>query len=230
MAKSVKPPVAMARRSYDSTRRQQQAQATERVVLDAAGQLFLAQGYARTSLAEVARVAGVSVETVYGKFRNKLGLLHRLWDVTVGGDDQDVLLHDRPEVLAIRSEPDLEKRFRLHAAFMTRMSRRIGPFMVMVRAAAEADASAREMVEMIDAQRLAGLSVMAADAAGTGQLAVTEAECRDFVWSLADGVLWYRLVAQRGWTDARFEDYMATILIATLVRPGVGPTRASLEP
>ncbi len=37
---------------------------------------------------------------------------------------------------------------------------------------------------------------MAAEAA-TGQLAVSEEECRDVVWSMMDGMLWHRLVNER---------------------------------
>ena len=130
------------KRSYDSSRRQAQARATRRAVLQAAHDLFVAQGYARTTIAEVAAQAGVSPETVYAAFKNKPTLLHRVWDVTVGGDDEEVVFHDRPEVRAIRAEQDLAKRLRLHARFATATARRTGPFLRALEAAAGADAAA----------------------------------------------------------------------------------------
>src|SRR6476661_3395372 len=116
------------RRSYDSSRRQAQAEETRSAIVRTARDLFLEQGYGRTTIADIARAAGVSVETIYGSFGNKAALLHKAWDITVGGDDEDIVFHERPEVMAIRSEPDLAKRFMLHAAFSTRTAQRIAPF------------------------------------------------------------------------------------------------------
>src|SRR5688500_16476603 len=123
------------RRPYDSSRRQAQAKENQSAIVREARALFLEQGYGRTTIADVARAAGVSVETIYATFGNKATLLHRAWDITVGGDDEDIVFHDRPEAMAIRNEPDLAKRLMLHAAFSTKTAQRIAPFQLMVQAA-----------------------------------------------------------------------------------------------
>jgi len=174
------------RRRYDSSRRQAQAKETRSSVVLAARELFFDQGYGRTSVADVAARAGVSVETIYAAFGNKATLLHRAWDITIGGDDQDIVFHERPEVLAMRSEPDLANRLMLHAAFFTRTAERIARFQLMVQAAAGADAAAA-MLEEMGRQRLTGMTVMAKEAAATGELAVAEEECRDVIWSMTKG-------------------------------------------
>jgi AcrR family transcriptional regulator len=51
-------------RVYRSELRQQQAQATRSRVIAAAAELFTTDGYARTTLAKIAKAAGVSAETV----------------------------------------------------------------------------------------------------------------------------------------------------------------------
>jgi AcrR family transcriptional regulator len=181
--------------------------------------LFVDQGYGRTTMADVAGAAGVSVETIYAAFGNKATLLHNAWDVTVGGDDQDIVFHERPEVLAIRNEPDLAKRLMLHAAFSTQTSQRIAPFQLMVQSAAGADPAAAAMLEEMGRQRLVGMSVMAAEVAKTGQLAVSEEECRDVIWSMTDGMLWHRLVNERGWTNERFADWLGRLWVRLLVQP-----------
>ena len=91
------------KRSYDASRRRAQARATQREVLRAAHDLFVQQGYGRTTIAQVAERAGVSTETIYATFKNKATLLHRTWDVTIGGDDEEVVFHERPEIQAIRA-------------------------------------------------------------------------------------------------------------------------------
>ena len=210
---------AVNRRPYDSSRRQAQAQETRAAIVLTARDLFIEQGYARTTIADVALgAAGVSVETIYAAFGNKATLLHKAWDVTVGGDDQDIVFHERPEVLAIRNEPDLAKRLMLHAAFSTRTAERIAPFQLMVQSAAGADPAASVMLEEMARQRLAGMTVMAAEVAKTGQLAVPEEECRDVIWSMTDGVLWHRLVNERGWTNERFADWLGRVWVRLLVR------------
>jgi AcrR family transcriptional regulator len=207
------------KRSYDSSRRRQQAEETRALIVRTARDLFVEQGYGHTTVADIAQGAGVSVETIYAAFGNKATLLHRAWDITVGGDEQDIVFHERPDVLAIRNEPDLAKRLMLHAAFSTQTAQRIAPFQLMVQAAAGSDAAAAAMLLEMGRQRLAGIGVMAAEAASTGQLAVSEAECRDVIWSMTDGMLWHRLVSERGWTNARFAEWLGRLWVDLLVRP-----------
>jgi AcrR family transcriptional regulator len=211
--------VEAVKRRYDGTRRQAQARETRRAVLRAAHDLFVQQGYARTTVAEIATAAGVSVETVYGAFRNKPTLLHRVWDVTIGGDDADVVYHERPEIQALAAEPDLAARLRLQARIATATARRTGPLLRAIEAAAGADETAAEMLAEVDRQRYEGIGVMAASAAATGQLAVSEQECRDLVWATTDAMLWHRLVEQRGWSDERFAAHLGETWVCWLVRP-----------
>jgi AcrR family transcriptional regulator len=204
-------------RTYDSSRRRAQARETQRAVLDAARELFVEQGYGRTTIADVARSAAVSVETVYAAFGNKATLLHRAWDVTIGGDDQEITYHERPEILALRAEPDLARRLAMQAALFTQTARRIVPFLLAVQGAAATEPAAAEMLAEMGRQRLEGLSVMAREAAATGQLAVSEIDCRDFIWATTDGVLWQRLVNERGWSDERFQEWLGQMWISALV-------------
>jgi hypothetical protein len=116
----------------------------------------------------------------------------------------------------MRAEPDLRKRLALHAAFFTRISYRIVPFTQMVQAASGHEPAAAEMLEEMGRQRYEGMGVMAAAAAATGQLGVTEQECRDVMWTTTDGDLWHRLVQQRGWSDERFAAWLAQLWVQVL--------------
>lgn len=205
------------RRTYDSPRRRAQADETRATIVRAARDLFVERGYGHTTLVDVARAAGVSVETIHKSVGAKSALLHKAWDLTVGGDDQEIAFHERPEVLAIRREPDLARRLTRQAAFFTRTAQRIAPFHLMVHSAAGADDAAAEMLAEMGRQRLAGISVLAAEAAKTGQLAVSEDECRDVIWSMTDGILWHRLVNERGWSNDRFADWLGRAWIDCLV-------------
>ena len=117
------------KRRYDSSRRQEQAQENRRRIVAAAQALFVDKGYGRTTIADVAGAAGVATETVYAAFRNKPTLLHRAWDVAVGGDEQDVHLLDRPEMRAVLAEPDLGTRLARFSAVNTAIMRRTAPLL-----------------------------------------------------------------------------------------------------
>ena len=205
------------KRPYDSSRRREQARATQLAVLEAARHLFIEQGYGRTTIKDVAAVAGVSAELIYATFGNKATLLHRAWDITIGGDDDEVLFHERPAVRALMAEPDLAKRLQMQAVLLTSTAHRIAPFTRALLAAAGSEPAAAAMLVEINRQRLIGISVMAQHAAATGQLAVCEAECRDIVWATTDGTLWHQLVVEQGWSDERFAKWLGRMWVALLV-------------
>jgi hypothetical protein len=79
------------------------------------------------------------------------------------------------------------------------------------------------MLDEVGRQRYAGIGVMAAEAAATGQLAVSEQECRDLIWATTDGMLWHQLVNGRGWTDERFADWLGRMWVTSLVEPARRP-------
>jgi AcrR family transcriptional regulator len=128
------------KRRYNASRRQEQAQANRQRIISAAQALFVDKGYGRTTIADIAGAAGVAVETVYAAFRNKPGLLHHVWDVAVGGDEQDVHLLDRPDMRAVFAEPDLGTRLTRFARVNTVIMRRTAPLLRALRGAAASEA------------------------------------------------------------------------------------------
>ena len=82
MVEPVKP-----KRRYHSPRRQEQAAATRRSILEAAQRLFEQHGYAATTMEAIADEAGVALKTVYVAFVTKSGVLRGLWDLLLKGDE-----------------------------------------------------------------------------------------------------------------------------------------------
>lgn len=206
------------KRSYQSTRRIEQATETRRRILRAAHDLFVGQGYGRTTIAGVADAAGVAVETVYAAYRNKPTLLGQVWYATFRGDEEDIRLLDRPEIRAVLAEPDLATRLRAHAAAMTPVFRRITPLFRALQGAATSEPAAAAMLAEFDERRLDAAGHYAQAAEATGQLAVSEQECREVLAATLDGALWHRLVEEGGWSEDRFAQLLGTIWVATLTR------------
>jgi AcrR family transcriptional regulator len=206
------------KRSYDSTWRQEQARETRQRIIQAAHDLFVREGYGRTTIVDIARAAGVSVETVYAAFRNKHTLLRQVWYVSFRGDEEDVRLWDRPEIRAVIAEPDLSRRFKAQAVVLTAVFRRITPLLLMLQGAVASQPAAAAMLAEFGERRLDAAGKYTRAAAATGQLAVSEDACRDVLSATLDGALWHRLVAERGWSDERFAAWLGQLWISALVR------------
>lgn len=212
------PMSADVKRTYDSARRREQAAQTRRRILQAALDLFASQGYGQTTMKDVAERGGVAVETVYSAFRSKAGLLRQAWFVDFRGDEADVPLYDRAEMRAILAEPDLVARIHRHAAFVTANNRRMAPLLDALTGAAASEPDAVGMLAEWADRRLDVATRYAAAAAATGQLTVSEEECRDVLFATMDGALWSRLVGQRGWTDGQYAAWLAAVWVGSFVR------------
>ena len=84
------------KRRYQSRLRQDSTRRTRQAIVAAAGELFVANGYAATSLADIAVAAGVARPTVFAAFGSKPTLLRQVLDEALAGDDEPVPVADRP--------------------------------------------------------------------------------------------------------------------------------------
>ena len=71
---------------WPKTRPRIAAESTQRAIVEAASRLFLADGYNATSIARIAREAGVAVQTIYNSVGAKRDLLSRVLDFAAAGD------------------------------------------------------------------------------------------------------------------------------------------------
>lgn len=205
------------KRPYSSERRREQAAETRRQIISAAHDLFVTEGYGRSTIASIASRAGVAIETVYAAFRNKPTLLRQVWYATFRGDEEDVRLLDRPEIRSVLAEPDLRIRLRAHATAMVPVFQRFTPLLRALKGAASSEPEAEAMLAEFDERRLDAAGHYARAAAATGQLGVSEQEFRDLFAATTDGGLWHSLVDQGGWAHERFVEALSAMWIAVFV-------------
>ncbi|MFS8096206.1 TetR/AcrR family transcriptional regulator [Lentzea alba] len=74
-------------RPYHSPRRAQDAADTRRDILRAAAELFSANGYARVTVADIAKRAGVAPQTVYSSAGSKSEILHKVVNESIARSD-----------------------------------------------------------------------------------------------------------------------------------------------
>ncbi|OBG92851.1 TetR family transcriptional regulator [Mycobacterium sp. E3298] len=206
-------------RRYDSTRRRQQAQHNRHAVLAAARRRFLAQGYAATTIAEIARDAAVSVETVYKTFATKAGVLKALFDVSVAGDDEPIPMVERDVIQEVADATEAVDKLELYAKHLVASMPRSAPVQLLARDGAAVSPDAAAVWKQIRDETLTGMTMFASDLARTGQLRVNARQARDILWTYHAPELYELLVLERGWSVSRYGKFIAQAWIdALLVR------------
>jgi AcrR family transcriptional regulator len=205
------------KRSYASARRKAQAHQTRRVILDAALELFVAGGYAATSIQTIAGRAGVAVQTVYAVFGTKRELLRQLIESTIAGGDESLPVTDRPELRLVAAQPDAERRVKLDASLSRMIIERVAP---IVRVAEEAAASDPELAAMMKAVKEARRHEMTSAAlvlAGSDGLRVGREEAAATLYVLYSPQVADMLMGDYGWSPERYENWLASMILRTVV-------------
>ena len=214
MAESVKP-----KRRYNSPRRQEQAAATRRSILEAAQRLFERQGYAATTMEAIAAEAGVALKTVYVAFETKSGLLRALWNHLLRGGRDEVPVAEQQRYREILAEPDAERQLRVTVRNSVVVKQRIGGVVEVIRSAATIDADIGDLWRRIQSEFHANQRVIVESIDAKGALApgLDVDRAADILWTLNHPNLWQLLVAERSWTPDEFERWFADTARAQLL-------------
>jgi AcrR family transcriptional regulator len=205
------------KRSYSSARREAQARETRRAILDAAHDLFVATGYAATTIQVIAERGGVAVQTVYAVFGSKRELLRQLIERTIVGDDDPLPITERTAAQSLAAEPDARRRAELDAAMSRSITERIAP---IVRVAAEAAASDPELAAMMDSVKAARRQEMTAAArilAGPDRLRLDEEEAAATLYVLYSPQVADMLIGDYGWSPERYEKWLARMILEAVL-------------
>lgn len=209
MSESVK-----GRRTYESPRRREGAQATRKAIVSAAGELFTGRGYAATTIEAIAAAAGVSPETIYAVFGSKRALLAELVDVAIAGDGDARPVLEQAWVKEMRDEPDPRRRLAILARRGRLILERRAAIDEIVRGAASADPAIAALWRRGKAQRYAGQrELLRIVVGGTAWPAGVDMEtAADTLYAIGSPEIYLLLVVDRGWTGDDFERwYEATL-------------------
>ena len=179
-------------RRYVSEVRDEQARRTRRAVVTAARELFLAQGYAATTIDAIAEAAHVSRRTVFNAVGGKVALLKLALDWAIVGDDEPVALADRPAIKAIRAERDPRRALDLWVTMVVDIAARVAPIGEVLYVAADGDPEAAELLAKEAQTRMYGARAFAGHLAALGGLAIAKVSYDKwlrFVWPLLVGLL-----------------------------------------
>lgn len=196
------------KRRYSSTARRRQALETRRRLLESARRRFAAQGFADTTIQQIAQDAGVSVQTFYAVHGSKRAVLHALLDE----------MEAQADVSALRSAlvshaGDADEQLRLIVDFNVTMFHEARDILAVLRRAG-AEAEPEVVQREGDDRRRSGQRAVVEEWARLGALGPGRdpVEAADVLWAMTGPEVYDLFVQERGWEPERFRDWLLTAL------------------
>ena len=198
-------------RTYDNAGRQAQSDETKHRILEAARGLIVERGYRGTTVAEIARRADVHIDTVYQLVGRKPVVLRELIEQAVSGTSGAVAAEERQYVKDIEAEPDPGRKLDIYARAVREIQGRMAPLHLALRDASTTDPEAEAVWREISDRRAANMRRLAQglEAAGGLRAGVSVDEAADVIWATNSSELYVLLTAERGWSPARYERWLA---------------------
>ena len=215
-------------RSYSAPVRDDARLETRRRILDHATGLFLENGYVPTTLAAVARAAGVSSRYVQMVFGSKAGLLSEAIQVAIAGDDVDQPLAAREGWLIMLGAHG-DGTLHAFAEINAEIFRRSAALLAVASSAAETDRALAALQTRSHERRLQDCATIAQWLADDGWLdsTITVAAATDSIYVLASPEIYLVLREQRRLPHDQYADWLTRTLVGALSpAPGTpGPNR-----
>jgi AcrR family transcriptional regulator len=195
-----------------------QAQMTRERIVAAARQLMAERGWAGATIDAIAEQAGVATPTVYAAFGNKRSIVDAM---------REGMLRDSqiPELMSqAAAEPDASKRLELWAKLIRHQMETSYDVIAIHRQAARADPEfAAEYRKVLDnrAKTFADFIKAIRGDLGNGMDTPT---ATDLLWAFSNEELYRELVAERGWSHDRYEQWLARTLVTQLIEIPAAPT------
>jgi len=205
------------KRKYSSAVRDEQAARTRTRILEAASELFLERGYARTTIKDIAVQADVARDTVHAIFGNKARVLTALIDRRLVPDDAVANVTQRQDAQAIRDEMDQRKQIELFAKFIAGISTELRPVFEILRTASAVEPEMANVFEEMNRFRLDNMQTYAKWIAARGPLRVTTRRAGEIIWALASLDVARMLCDEIGWTQSQHARWLSDTLIRTLL-------------
>lgn len=202
-------------RPYHSPLRSERARQTRDLILRAARRLFENNGFAVTTIKDIAQEAAVSVPTVYATFGSKAGLVAGLLDQLESDASAGV------EEDELRADPDAELTRWLDSH--TRIFVQGGPLLRVVMHAV-GEPGVAELVAEGDRHRRQALERVLTLLAGAGRLKPTGGTASpdittavDQAWALSSVAVYLDLTDRCGWTTTQYRTWLEDALRRLLI-------------
>ena len=199
--------------------RRERAAATRRAIIEAATAELIESGYQATTIAGVAKRAGVATQTVYFVFHTKAALLTACIDAAVlaGGAPP----HLTPWYAEATTTTDGARAIAAFVEGSADILSRAGALVHAGRGGAPADPEVQEALAQNEQLREAGYRdfVETLHRRGLLRAGVSVDDATDLLLTLVGPAVFVEASRERGWDVRQFVDWMTRALAAVLVEP-----------
>lgn len=202
------------KRTYNSENRNAQAAQTRHRILESARELFQSEGFECVTIEKLAKVAEVSIPTVYSLFQSKRGVLFALMDEALPSEQFNALVEEG------KREKSAKKRLMITAKLARQLydseRAQIDIFQGASLLAPELKEQQKEREQRRHLRQEEFVKTLMKDNALLKDLSLSQA--RDIFWAFTGRDIYRMLVVERGWTSEQYEKWLAQLLIKTLLR------------
>jgi len=213
MAKSVE-----AKRAYNTSLRQEQAQVTKNRILDAASRLFVNRGYSSVTVEDIAREAGVAYQTVYAVFGTKLAVAQAIIWSSFRTEGIDKLMAEG------RESGHLEGQILVGVRIARRLNERFATIVRFMRESGDPALLAEyQKIEGLRFEQQRALLGPVLKSAGRLRRGISPEDALSTIWAMTGTDLYNQLVSGRQWTASRYEEWLKDALLNMLLEPSNTP-------
>lgn len=187
------------------------------MVLATATSLFAERGWSATGMRDIAKEAGVAVETVYANFGSKTELLLTAIDVGVVGDAEPVALSQRPEFAAL-GIGSIADRIDAAARMLTQINRRSWGLRRALNEAAGSEPQLASRLHELERRRRENIREGVEMVVGSP----VEEDLLDALWVVMGADVFWLLTQVGGRSADHYERWLATMISRLLSRNGLG--------
>jgi TetR/AcrR family transcriptional regulator of autoinduction and epiphytic fitness len=204
------------------TSRADRARVTRRRIIETATRLFTADGYAATTMEQVAAQSGVAVQTMYYTFGTKGQVLCEAMEFAGAGEHDPIPVHQRPwmiEALAARSP---HRSLALGVEHGVDIYERAAPLWPAVNAAALVDPAVERYWSGVSSRRRAGIRRLVGRISELdGLRARLDVErATDIMFVLNGHATFQGLVIEADWNLPTYKAWLYSTLVEQLLSPG----------
>lgn len=195
------------------THRQRQALETQRIIVEAARELFLDRGYAATTMDAIADRAGVAISTVYAIYKNKRGILRAM------REDWHLQSGQREIYQRALEAPDPAQKLRLAAHATRRQWETSADLIAIYRGAATADPEAAAELDTALSGRRQGMTRFIHVALPALRPGLDPDRAAAIFLALTRAELYEELVNVAGWSADEYESWLTGCLRHQFTEP-----------
>jgi len=189
------------KRKYNSNLRDSQAAETRSKILGSARKLIAKEGFSGTTIASIAKDAGVSAQTIYAVYGNKGAIVAGMMTYLESAAGEAEFVED------LQKAHDSRGQLRVFTRWIQNLfDSGSDIFSVVLQSPTQPDLA--KIRQNGDARRLMGCNQLAQQWAASGELRISAEEAANQLW-LASSFETYQLsLVNLGWDSARYESWL----------------------